>query len=101
MYGMDSQGFPDIDSWAELIIKLPEHKIGKKYRVTYEEIGQGWCVNLGRKRVNFKATPKVKRVITVSFMSGGKKITYQKTENVTKQTGKKFIARNKKARVDG
>ena len=39
MYGMDSQGFPDIDSWAELIIKLPEHKIGKKYRVTYEEIG--------------------------------------------------------------
>ena len=56
---------------------------------------------MGRKRVNFKATPKVKRVITVSFMSGGKKITYQKTENVTKQTGKKFIARNKKARVDG
>jgi len=47
------------------------------------------------KRVKFKETPKVKRVVTVSFMSGGKKITYQKTENVIKQTGKKFIQRRR------
>jgi len=43
------------------------------------------------KRVKFKETPKVKRIVTVSFMSGGKKITYQKTEKIDKQTGKKFI----------
>ena len=46
------------------------------------------------KRVKFKKTPKVKRIFTVSFMSGGKKIIYQKAENVTKQTGKKFFKRN-------
>jgi len=33
------------------------------------------------KRVQFKVTPKIKRIVTVSFMSGGKKITYQRTES--------------------
>ena len=45
------------------------------------------------KRVNFKETPKIKRIVTVSFMSGGKKITYQKNGGCNKQTGKRFFKR--------
>ena len=45
------------------------------------------------KRVKFKETPKIKRIVTVSFMSGGKKITYQKNGGCNKQTGKRFFKR--------
>ena len=43
-----------------------------------------------RKYVRFKQTPKVKRIITVSFMLDGKRVTFQKAQKVPKRIGIRF-----------
>ena len=54
-----------------------------------------------RKCVRFKAAPKVKRIITVSFMKDGKRVTFQKTQNVPKRIGIRFYPKLRHIHLKG